>query len=329
MFSVVIPLYNKSHTIVETLNSVFSQDFQAFEVVVVDDGSTDGGSEKIEQNFSDSRIRLIHQERQGVSTARNRGVVSARYEFIAFLDADDLLLPAYLSTMRIACEKFPDAQFYCSGGAISYPDGRGYLRCSSRFRQIGPVKFFTNPGFFAHISSTVVRKSVFCQAGGFQPEMAVNEDHAFLYKLALSGEVVYCSQLLGVYRKEVDGQVSARAATFHPDIVKRMNSVFDFWAKLNPSMRDGHFIDFALHDLSANLLAVLKQKDYLSVHSLLDEVDPRLVNRLGAAHKFLVRNPCLRIPAMIQIYLSRVAWRLRRYPRAKYQSSLPESCFPP
>ena len=72
MISIVIPLYNKAHTIVHTLNAVFKQEYLDFEVIIVDDGSTDNGGDN-QQHFHDNRIRIFHQENQGVSVARNRG----------------------------------------------------------------------------------------------------------------------------------------------------------------------------------------------------------------------------------------------------------------
>ena len=88
MISVVIPLYNKEKYIKRAIESVLNQTFQKFEIIVVNDGSTDKSAE-IVQNIKDPRIRLINQKNAGVSAARNRGIQEAKYEYIAFLDADD------------------------------------------------------------------------------------------------------------------------------------------------------------------------------------------------------------------------------------------------
>jgi len=89
MFSVVIPLYNKERSVKNTIESVLNQTFQDFEVIVVNDGSTDNSLEVV-KSFNDERIRIINQKNSGVSSARNRGIKEAKYEWIAFLDADDL-----------------------------------------------------------------------------------------------------------------------------------------------------------------------------------------------------------------------------------------------
>lgn len=88
-FSVVIPLYNKEKTISITVESVLSQTFENFEIIIVNDGSKDKGPLFV-QEIHDPRITLIHQENKGVSTSRNRGIEKAHGEYIAFLDGDDI-----------------------------------------------------------------------------------------------------------------------------------------------------------------------------------------------------------------------------------------------
>jgi len=112
-FSVIIPLYNKQSHVKETLDSVFIQTFQDFEIVIINDGSTDD-SVKIVEAINDNRIRIINQENQGVSVARNNGIKEAKADFIAFLDADDLWLPEFLKTIYDLIEKFPEAGIFAT-----------------------------------------------------------------------------------------------------------------------------------------------------------------------------------------------------------------------
>ena len=112
LISVVIPLYNKEKTIKKTLNSILLQSYSNYEIVIVDDGSTDDSysivSNYVESNIEKQRIRLLHQENGGPSKARNTGAKHAQGEWIVFLDADDELLPDALNTFVSIIRKHPD-----------------------------------------------------------------------------------------------------------------------------------------------------------------------------------------------------------------------------
>lgn len=115
MITVVIPLYNKSESITTAVDSVLAQTYQDFEVVVVDDGSTDEGAAIVER-YADPRIRLIRQDNAGVSAARNKGIAEARGEYVAFLDADDEWMPEFLEEIVVLQREFPD----CRAQATTY-----------------------------------------------------------------------------------------------------------------------------------------------------------------------------------------------------------------
>ncbi len=111
MFSIVIPLYNKEKQIANTIKSVQSQTFQDYEIIIVNDGSTDNSVEIVKQ-IDDKRIKLINQKNGGVSSARNTGIKSASFEYISFLDADDFWDKDYLETVFELIQKYPKCSVY-------------------------------------------------------------------------------------------------------------------------------------------------------------------------------------------------------------------------
>ena len=111
--SVVIPLYNKAAEIERTLRSVLAQTLSPLEIIVVDDGSTDGSAAIVER-VGGERVRLVHQQNRGVSAARNRGIELSRGEYVAFLDGDDRWNPDYLQTLAAFIAKHPDCGAYGS-----------------------------------------------------------------------------------------------------------------------------------------------------------------------------------------------------------------------
>ena len=113
MISVVIPLYNKETSIAQSLRSVLQQESSDFEVVIVDDGSTDNSVSEVE-SIQNPRIRLIRQENGGPSKARNTGVKNAKGEWILFLDADDELLSGAINYFSEQISKFPEVKFFCA-----------------------------------------------------------------------------------------------------------------------------------------------------------------------------------------------------------------------
>jgi len=130
LISIVIPCYNGSALIGETLGSILSQDLHNFEIIVVDDGSSDGLKEKL-QTFSDERIKYIHQDNQGVSAARNTGLSASMGEYVIFFDADDKMTPGFLEIRMNTLKQNNIIQFICgevlkfTGNAIDNTYFRG------------------------------------------------------------------------------------------------------------------------------------------------------------------------------------------------------------
>ncbi|TAH21447.1 MAG: glycosyltransferase family 2 protein [Cytophagales bacterium] len=115
LFSIVIPTYNRAHLIVPTLQSVLHQTFRDFEILVIDDGSTDETEDVVEINFpNQSKIKYIRKKNEERSVARNTGFHLAKGEYVVFFDSDDIMLPHYLHTLHKAIEEHPNCNFFAT-----------------------------------------------------------------------------------------------------------------------------------------------------------------------------------------------------------------------
>ena len=318
MFSVVIPLYNKAHTIINTIQTVLNQTYTDFEIVVVNDGSTDNGVEVIQQHFSDSRIRIINQQNQGVSAARNNGVISSKNELIAFLDGDDELLPDFLSKMNESVAQFPEAGMYCCAGILRFPDGTESLRASEKYgRSIQLINYFENPYFFTNSSSTVIRKSAFNKTAGFPVGMKINEDLVFFCSLAFIVPVAYCPIPLSVYLKEVEGHASAVNPKMHEYIVSRVNQIYYNWEKTGK--QNNMFLIFTRYELRNEILTYLKQQNFNKVDYVLTHLEKNLLQHFPSLELLAYKIKWLRIPAIMYIYLTKLIWKSGGYPVIQYK----------
>jgi glycosyltransferase involved in cell wall biosynthesis len=207
--SVVIPLYNKGPYIARALDSVLAQTVRDFEVIVVDDGSTDGGAERVE-GFSDPRIRLIRQENRGVSAARNRGMEAARAELVAFLDADDEWMPRHLEALLRLREKYPQAGAY--GTAYLLQENDSTARVPPFSAEIPPEPWEgLLPNYYRDairgtppISSSIVAvpRCVLDEMRGFDTSAWYGEDVDLWGRIALKYPIAFTWDGMGIYHKE-------------------------------------------------------------------------------------------------------------------------------
>lgn len=209
MFSVVIPLYNKEKSIVTTLLSVCAQTLTDFEVIVVDDGSTDD-SYSVASKVNDERIRLIHKENGGVSSARNVGIKAAKYFYVALLDGDDYWDPGFLKEQLALIEEFPEAGMWGVNYAFVKRDkcdpcsqglGKG-------FRGYVDNYFSTSHNDLFCSSSVVIRKDLFEDVGYFDERIASSEDLDMWYRIILHYPVVYYDKVLAYYNQNAENRVA-------------------------------------------------------------------------------------------------------------------------
>jgi glycosyltransferase involved in cell wall biosynthesis len=172
LVSVVIPVYNAEPFLRETLDSVLAQDYEPFEVIVVDDGSTDG-SGAIARSYPE--VRYLLQENQGPAVARNAGIAAARGEFLAFFDADDVMLPNKLSVQVGYLLEHPAATVTLAKQvSIGTPPEATSDTAWSGAPDVQPT-------------SVVLRKSTILEIGGFDPAVTPTDDFDLLIRLRERG----------------------------------------------------------------------------------------------------------------------------------------------
>ncbi len=209
--SVVVPLYNKAKYIKRALDSVLAQTYQDFEVIVVNDGSTDG-SEKVVEQYADPRIRLVHQKNAGECASRNRGIAESRADLVAFLDADDEWLPAFLETILRLRRRLPDCGAYATAFCVVEREGK---RRERDFEGIpAPPWEGIIPNFFrsdALCSSAVaVPRRMFDSVGLFPLGVRRGGDTDMWCRIALRYPMAFSTREGAIYHKEAEDRASVR-----------------------------------------------------------------------------------------------------------------------
>lgn len=225
--SIVIPLYNKQNSIVRTIQSVLMQKYPHYEIIIVDDGSTDDSVNQV-KSLTDSRVRLIQKTNGGVSSARNRGIQEAKYEYIALLDGDDVWDEHYLEEQVKLIHDFPNAKMWGvnyadirNGNIFPYNQGfeedyRGYVN----------NYFATNHGDLFWTSAVVLKKDISECIDLFDERMAYSEDMDLWYRIILNANVVFYNKVFAYYNKDAENRAEQNFYA-HFEIKRRMEYYLD------------------------------------------------------------------------------------------------------
>lgn len=198
-FSVIIPLYNKEDYISRAVSSVLSQTYQNFEIIVINDGSTDQGLDTV-QKISDPRISVITTKNRGASAARNLGIKCSQGEIIAFLDADDQWLPEYLLEITTLVNCFPEAKVYATavyqnnGNRLTHRHIDKYYR--KNWKGLLKPKDIFYRGVPFNSSSVSIDRSFVQSIDGFDEKMKYGEDINMWMRLSLLVPIAYSSKYL-------------------------------------------------------------------------------------------------------------------------------------
>ena len=195
-FSVIIPLYNKAAFITKTIRSVLAQTHPDFEVLIVNDGSTDNSLDVVKA-ITDERIKIISQENKGVSAARNTGILAAKYDLIALLDGDDWWDETYLEEMSGLIREYPAVSIYSSQFASVY---RGKRFHSVEMLKNNAKKTDCFDGLHVgiqwkrlpvHTSAIIIGKDILQQSGLYDERITLFEDHDLCIRISLFSKWAY------------------------------------------------------------------------------------------------------------------------------------------
>ena len=215
--SVIMPCYNAARFLPTSVGSVLAQTFTDWELIIVDDGSTDGTRQWLSVQ-QDPRISVIRQPNRGVSAARNAGLQVAQGRYVAFLDADDTWSPRFMDRMLAALRARPEAVLaYCGWQNIGLPGPRGEPFVPPDYENEAKGEtLFRGCRWPIHAALTQLRAVQ--AAGGFDPGLNSAEDYALWLRVALASPIIRVPEVLAYYHFHGGGQASsdrARAALQH------------------------------------------------------------------------------------------------------------------
>lgn len=233
MISVIIPLYNKESCIEKTVKSVLNQTYQDFELVIVDDGSTDN-SKNVVLSIDDNRIRYVYKQNGGVSSARNFGLQQVSSDWVVFLDADDTFFPDTLESFIKATKKYPMASVIVGGFIVRENNQEqfesnklnGYL--DNPAKDVFLRKIYSRPG------NTLISKNAYKKGIAFIDKCSYNEDWLFGLQLLLNNKVAAIDKVLMCYDKGYS-TLSNKIVKIENDVVsyiKDVDSVNNIYVKI-------------------------------------------------------------------------------------------------
>lgn len=207
--SIIIPCYNGERFLAQAIDAALAQSYSQCEVIVVDDGSSDG-SAAIMQSYA-ARIRIVQQANAGLPAARNAGIYASTGSYLAFLDADDYWQPDFIEKMVQALETSGAAIAYCGWQNVGLPGGRGEPFVPPDYEQPDKLeKMVTGVRWPVHAALT--RREVVEALGGFDPRWSTCEDFAFWIRAATLHPLVRVAEVLAFYRHHDGVQMTKRRA---------------------------------------------------------------------------------------------------------------------
>lgn len=308
-FSIIIPLYNKANYISEAIQSVLSQTFKDFELIIINDCSTDNSLE-IAKTFKDSRIRIIdHSQNQGLSASRNSGIKSTTTRYLAFLDGDDRWKPTFLEKINFLIQEYDRAAIFATNSEISLKNKKN-ISHSFDIANNKPHSIISNffraslaQTIFNH-SSLCVERKVFESVGLYNESITYSEDIDFFIRSQAQFKTAYHTETLAIITLESENQITQSS------IKGKVIPDYDYYEELFKGRKDiKKYLDFQRY-IKAKLFRL--SNDEITYKKLVKNID---FNNLTKKQRLLIKLPKmqLRLITSFKLWLQRIGIEVNSY----------------
>lgn len=280
--SVIIPLYNKARHIQRSIDSVLSQSFTDFELIVIDDGSTDASAELVRGHYTDKRLRVVSQANAGPGAARNHGLALARAQYVAFLDADDLWLPDFLVSQYRQLTAHPDCAAVLCRYAMDHID-KLWVHDNILHSRRGVWNFEHSDDFetMLHMLSAMTTGNMLWQKtilqkyhGFYENKCTFGEDQYLMINVLLNHKLLINDQPLFVYHIGVSDltnnryrqRKAFRPLLLHPETVRQ-----NCPAALRPNLE--YYLSWLAFNECCGLIAIHNVMTIIHIRKLYPDMD--------------------------------------------------------
>ena len=292
-FSVIIPVFNKEKFIEVTLKSVLNQTFIDFEILIINDGSTDNSAQLI-KGFDDPRIRYYYKENSGVSSARNDGIEKTQSNYISFIDADDYWYPDFLEEMYKIIQKHPEQKVFSA--AIEIETSKKVIPASYSIIKTNDheiVNYFTASYKETVIctSCAVFHKSIFEETGNFDIAIKSGQDTDLWIRIGMNFPIVFSWKILARYVYD-ENSLSKNKNYLN----KKINfSKFEEHEKTNPSLKK--FLDLNRFSLAIKSKLIADNENFSLYHKAID------LKKITIKKRILLLMPSVILKPLINLKL--------------------------